>query len=70
MVDIFVYYKNMKFTDQFSLVLNSEEHAMLEEMAHFCSQFDFEEHNDPVLFDLLWDKILCAEHKIITEENS
>ena len=64
-----VYYKGMKFTDQFSLVLNSQEHAMLEEMASFCAQFDFTEHNDPEIFEMLWDKILDADHKVV-EANS
>ena len=64
-----VYYKDMKFKDQFSLVLNSQEHAMLEEMASFCAQFDFTEHNDPEIFEMLWDKILDADHKVV-EANS
>ena len=64
-VDIFAYIGNMKFTDQFSLVLDSQEHAMLEEMASFCAQFDFTEHNDSEIFNRVWDKILDAHHKIV-----
>tara|TARA_B100001996_G_scaffold262393_1_gene204553 strand:+ start:562 stop:741 length:180 start_codon:yes stop_codon:yes gene_type:complete len=55
----------MKFTDQFSFVLDSQEHAMLEEMASFCAQFEFTEHNDPEIFERLWDKILDADHKVV-----
>ncbi len=69
MVDIFVYYKDMKFTDQFSLVLDSQEHAMLEEMASFCAQFDFTEHNDPEIFERVWDKILDAHLEIIDQSD-
>ncbi len=60
-----VYYKSMKFTDQFSLVLDSQEHAMLEEMASFCAQFDFTEHNDSEIFNRVWDKILDAHLEIV-----
>ena len=42
---------------------------MLEEMASFCAQFDFTEHNDPEIFERLWDKILDADHKVV-EANS
>ena len=55
----------MKFTDQFSLVLDSQEHAMLEEMASFCAQFDFDEHNDSEIFNRVWDKILDAHLEIV-----
>ncbi len=64
-VDIFAYIGNMKFTDQFSLVLDSQEHAMLEEMASFCAQFDFTEHNDSEIFNRVWDKILDAHLEIV-----
>ncbi len=69
MVGIFVYYKDMKFTDQFSLVLDSQEHAMLEEMASFCAQFDFTEHNDPEIFERVWDKILDAHLEIVDQDD-
>ena len=65
----FVYDGIMKFTDQFSLVLDSQEHAMLEEMASFCAQFDFTEHNDPEIFERVWDKILDAHLEIVDQDD-
>ena len=69
MVGIFVYYKNMKFTDQFSIVLTSEQYDMLNEVMPFAASFDFTEHHEGKIFDILWDKILNADHKIITEDS-
>ena len=68
MVDIFAYYRNMKFTDQFQVTMTSKEYETLQEMFSFCSDFDFEMHNDAGTFDRLWDKVLDADHRIITEE--
>ena len=68
MVGIFVYYKDMKFTDQFQVTMTSKEYETLQEMFSFCSDFDFEMHNDAGTFDRLWDKVLDADHWIITEE--
>ena len=64
-----VYYKGMKFTDRFSIVLDSQEHAILEEMASFCAQFDFTEHHDPEIFERVWDKILDAHLEIVSQDD-
>ena len=68
LVGIFVYYKNMEITDQFQVTLTSREYDQLQEMFSFCSQFEFTEHNDPEIFDRLWDKVLDADHNIKFEE--
>jgi len=68
MVGIFVYYKNMQISDQFQVTLTSQEYDQLQEMFSFCAQFEFTEHNDPEIFDRLWDKVLDADHEIKFEE--
>tara|TARA_B100000405_G_scaffold32738_1_gene22536 strand:- start:203 stop:376 length:174 start_codon:yes stop_codon:yes gene_type:complete len=57
----------MKFTDQFTIVLDSEQYDMLNEVMPFAASFDFTEHHEGRTFDILWDKILKAEHQIISE---
>ena len=64
-----VYYKSMKFTDQFSIVLTSEEYDMLNEVMPFAASFDFTEHHEGKTFDILWDKILKADHKILSSDS-
>ena len=59
----------MKFTDQFSIVLTSEEYDMLNEVMPFAASFDFTEHHEGRTFDILWDKILHADHNISFEED-
>ena len=59
----------MKFTDRFSIVLDSQEQSMLEEMASFCAQFDFTEHHDPEIFERVWDKILDAHLEIVDQDD-
>ena len=69
MVDIFVYYKSMKFKDQFSINLTSQEHDLIQEVFSFAYSMDFEEHNDLEIFNRVWDKVSNADHNIITEES-
>jgi len=57
----------MKFTDQFTIRLTSTEFDMLNEVMPFAASFDFTEHHEGRTFDILWDKILKAEHQIISE---
>ena len=67
MVGIFVYYKNMKFNDQFTIQLNSRQHDLLVEIFSNLADLDLPPAEDPD-FDDLWDQILDADHQIITED--
>ena len=64
-----MYYKDMKFTDQFQVALDSQEYDQLQEMFSFCAQFDFTEHHDSEIFDRLWDKVLDADHKVLSSDS-
>ena len=68
LVGIFVYYKDMEINDQFQITLTSEEYDMLNEVMPFAASFDFTEHHEGRIFDILWDKILHADHNISFEE--
>ena len=54
----------MKFTDQFSINLTSQEHDLIQSVFSFASSMDFEEHNDEEIFNRVWDKVSNADHKI------
>ena len=41
---------------------------MLNEVMPFAASFDFTEHHEGRIFDILWDKILHADHNIKFEE--
>ena len=69
MVGIFVYYKNMEINDQFQVTLTSREYDQLQEMFSFCAQFEFTEHNDPEIFERVWDKILDAHLEIVDQDD-
>ena len=64
-----VYYKDMKFTDQFSINLTSQEHDLIQEVFSFAYSMDFEEHNDLETFNRVWDKISNADHKILSSDS-
>ena len=64
-----MYNRDMKFTDQFSIVLTSEEYDMLNEVMPFAASFDFTEHHEGKTFDILWDKILNAQHTITSSDS-
>ena len=58
----------MQIYDQFSITLTSREYDTLQEMCSFCASFEFTEHNDPEIFESVWDKILDANHEIKFDE--
>ena len=64
-----VYDTYMKFKDQFTIALTSRQHDLLVEIFSNLADLDLPPAEDPD-FDDLWDQILDADHKIITEENS
>ena len=65
-----VYYKDMKFTDQFSIKLTSQEHDLIQEVFSFAYSMDFEEHNDLETFNRVWDKISNADHQILSSDSN
>ena len=68
MVGIFVYYKNMKFNDQFTITLTSAQHDLLTDIFSSLADLDLPPAEDDQ-FDSLWDQVINADHKIITEES-
>ena len=64
-----VYDTYMKFKDQFTITLTSRQNDLLVEIFSNLADLDLPPAEDPD-FDDLWDQILDADHKIITEENS
>ena len=58
----------MKFTDQFTIQLTSRQHDLLTDIFSSLADLDLPPAEDPE-FDALWDLILEAYHKIITEES-
>ena len=59
----------MKFTDQFSIRLDSQEYALIQEVFSFAYSMDFEEHNDLETFNRVWDKISNADHQILSSDS-
>ena len=60
----------MKFTDQFSINLTSQEHDLIQEVFSFAYSMDFEEHNDLDLFNRVWDKVSNADHQILSSDSN
>ena len=60
----------MKFTDQFSINLTSQEHDLIQEVFSFAYSMDFEEHNDVEIFNRVWDKVSNADHKILSSDSN
>ena len=58
----------MKITDQFHLNLTSAQYALLTDIFSSLADLDLPPAEDDQ-FDSLWDQVLNAEHKIITEES-
>ena len=58
----------MKFNDQFTITLTSAQHDLLTDIFSSLADLDLPPAEDPE-FDALWDLILEADHKIITEES-
>ena len=57
----------MKFNDQFTIQLTSQQHDLLVEIFSNLADLDLPPAVDPD-FDDLWDQILDADHQIITED--
>ena len=64
---VFVYYKSMKFTDQFTITLTSAQHDLLTDIFSSLADLDLPPAEDDQ-FDSLWDAVLNADHQIITED--
>ena len=60
----------MKFTDQFSINLTSQEHDLIQEVFSFAYSMDFEEHNDLETFNRVSDKGSNADHKILSSDSN
>ena len=58
----------MKITDQFQITFTSEQYALLTDIFSSLADLDLPPAEDDQ-FDSLWDQVLNAEHKIITEES-
>ena len=54
----------MKFTDQFTVTLNSRQHDLLVEIFSNLADLYLPPAEDDQ-FDSLWDQILDADHKVI-----
>ena len=55
----------MKFTDQFTIRLTSSQHELLTDIFSSCADLDLPPTEDEYFNDL-WDKILDAQHEILT----
>jgi len=56
----------MKFNDQFTITLTSAQHDLLTDIFSSLADLDLPPAEDDQ-FDSLWDQVINAEHKIITE---
>ena len=63
-----VYDTYMKFKDQFTITLNSEQHALLNECLSGVASLDLPPSLDDN-FDQLWENVIECDHQII-EDNS
>ena len=63
---IFVYYKNMKFTDKFTIVLNSRQHELMLELFSGAAGLDLPPTCEPE-FNSLWDSVIECQHEIVEE---
>ena len=57
----------MKFNDQFTIQLTSQQHDLLTDIFSSLADLDLPPVEDEN-FDSLWDAVLNAEHQIITED--
>ena len=65
-VVIFVYYKNMKFTDKFTIVLNSRQHELMLELFSGAAGLDLPPTCEPE-FNSLWDSVIECQHEIVED---
>ena len=61
-----MYYKNMKYTDQFTIRLNSVQHDLILQIFSGVAELDLPPSFDDA-FDSLWENVIEAEHQIIEE---
>ena len=66
-VVIFVYYKNMKFTDKFTIVLNSRQHELMLELFSGAAGLDLPPTCEPE-FNSLWESVIECHHEIVEAE--
>ena len=65
-VVIFVYYKNMKFTDKFTIVLNSRQHELMLELFSGAAGLDLPPTCEPE-FNSLWESVIECHHEIVED---
>ena len=61
-----MYYKNMKFTDKFTITLNSEQHALLNECLSGVASLDLPPSQEDA-FNSLWENVIECHHEIVEE---
>ena len=66
---ISVYYKSMKFKDQFTIVLNSRQHELILELFSGAAGLDLPPTCEPE-FNSLWESVIECDHKIVEDEIS
>jgi len=66
MVANFVYYKNMKYKDQFTIVLNSQQHELMLELFSGAASLDLPPTCEPE-FDSLWESVIECHHEIVED---
>ena len=65
---IFVYYKNMKFKDQFTIVLDSRQHELMLEIFSGAAGLDLPPTCEPE-FNSLWESVIECHHEIVEEDS-
>ena len=65
---IFVYYKNMKFKDQFTIVLDSRQHELMLELFSGAAGLDLPPTCEPE-FNSLWESVIECHHEIVEEDS-
>ena len=65
-VVIFVYYKNMKFTDKFTIVLNSRQHELMLELFSGAAGLDLPPTCEPE-FNSLWESVIECHHEVVED---
>ena len=63
---IFVYYKSMKFKDQFTIVLNSRQHELILELFSGAAGLDLPPTCEPE-FNSLWESVIECHHEIVED---
>ena len=63
---IFVYYKSMKFKDQFTIVLDSRQHELMLELFSGAASLDLPPTCEPE-FDSLWESVIECHHEIVED---